>query len=180
MLKEQWKDTRGTVASINAMVQEVDDFSRDGKISINNGEDVLSINYVLVSLGFAKPSLGLSVALPLSVELQDTLVEFYNDVYPEANVCARASRHTRDSNPLVSIAKFHSYLIKDGRRITPLDSAIKAPNSIIQMEFGRQLFAGQILSIIQHRQFHIENPAILVHVRWFRRDEEVDMKEWDP
>ena len=48
------------------------------------------------------------------------------------------------------------------------------------MEFGRQLFAGQILSIIQHRQFHIENPAILVHVRWFRRDEEVDMKEWDP
>lgn len=112
--------------------------------------------------------------------MQLALVEYYSDAHPSANVRMPTMSSQQESNSLVTRAKYHSYIIKDGRRITPCKSAEKAPNSIIQMELGGHIFVGQVLAIIQHHQFRIERPTILLYVRWFRRSDEVDTTEWDP
>ncbi|THH06302.1 hypothetical protein EW145_g4183 [Phellinidium pouzarii] len=135
------KDIRGTVASVNAMVQEVEDRTRD------------------CGLGIKRPSLGAHIMKTLSDDLQMSLLDYYNDVYPEAD--------------------FHTYIIIDGRRITPSTSATKAPNSIIQTEFDGQVYAGQVISVLTHSQFRIAQSTTLLHVHWFRRLTEVDTSLWD-
>lgn len=112
--------------------------------------------------------------------MQSALLEYYNDAYPEACVCAPGMSRVENGNHLVLRAKFHTYLIKDGRRITPSSSPDNAPNSIIQMELDGQIFVGQVISIMQHYQFRIDRPSMLLHVRWFRRSIEVSTAEWDP
>lgn len=110
---------------------------------------------------------------------QTALLEYYRDAYPDASVCAPGDSRGGNGNHLVLRAKFHSYLIKDGRRITPSNSPDKAPNSIIQMESDGKIFAGQVISIFQHYQFRIDWPSTLLHVRWFRQSLDVSTSEWD-
>ena len=112
------------------------------------------------------------------MDLQDLLVEFYSEMYPQASVRA-SSNPSPTANHFISVAKFFSYMIKDGQRITVSSSAKNAPNSIIQMEFGGQIFVGQVISIIQHRQIGIGHPIVFTQVHWFRRSDDVDTDIWD-
>ena len=139
---------------------------------------ILTLIFVTVVLGFRQPSIGTSTIKSLDKELQDLLLEFYRDTYPEASVCSITSR-SRTCDHLVASARFFSHLIKDGRRIVPSMSAEKGPNSIIQMEFGRQIFVGQVVSIFKHFQIGVGHPIIFAQVHWFRRSEDVDTEIWD-
>ncbi|KAL5476588.1 hypothetical protein ACEPAI_3268 [Sanghuangporus weigelae] len=129
-------------------------------------------------LGFNRPSLGAGVIQSLEKELWDPLLEFYDDTFPDAAVCPPTNR-SRHGNHLVTKAKFFSYFIKDGRRVTPSKSAEKAPNSIIQVEFDGRIFVGQVISVIQHLQLRIGRPIVFTHVRWFRSSQDVDTTIWD-
>lgn len=130
------------------------------------------------TLGFQTPSLGRGIYDSLDKTLQKPLLDYYESVYPEADVCAPTNR-SRTADHLITDAEFHSYLIKDGRRITPSKSAAKAPNSIIQMEFGEQIFVGQVISIFRHYQPSVRRRITFLHVRWFRRSYDVDTTVWD-
>ncbi|KAL5485641.1 hypothetical protein ACEPAI_6682 [Sanghuangporus weigelae] len=137
-------DTRGTVASMNLVNQEVEERTRE------------------TLLGHGTPSLGAGVVRTLQRELQNTLLEFYGEMYPQANICAPSDRSRTD-----------------GRRISASTSAKRASNSIIQMEFDDQIYVGQVISIIRHSQLRIGHPIIFVHVLWFRKSQDVDTNIWD-
>ncbi|KAL5489730.1 hypothetical protein ACEPAI_4562 [Sanghuangporus weigelae] len=131
-----------------------------------------------IMLGFKRPSLGPGIIDFFDRALQKPLLNYYETVYPEAGVCAQTSR-SRGGDHLVTQAEFCSYLIKDGRRITPSKSASKAPNSIIQMEFGGEIFVGQVISIFRHYQPSIGRRIVFLHVCWFHRSRDVNTDIWD-
>ncbi|KAL5536438.1 hypothetical protein ACEPAF_260 [Sanghuangporus sanghuang] len=155
------RDEQGTVASINSIVQEAEDRARD------------------ISLGFQAPFIGPSTFKGLDMDLQTALLTFYQETYPGVEVVHPASSGW-DANYLVGRASFHDFIIKDGWRISPSLKADRAPNSIIQMEHGSQLYAGQVTYILQHIQFQILKPIILIYVCWFVRAQDIWTEEWDP
>ncbi len=80
-------------------------------------------------------------------------MKFYDGAYPNAGVVSRTTAETGDDlNFVNSSGKITSYAVVDGRRIAPSKSSMKAPNSIIQMEFDGDLFVGQVTDIFSHRQ----------------------------
>ncbi|KAL5520523.1 hypothetical protein ACEPAG_9747 [Sanghuangporus baumii] len=160
LLSREERDTRGTVASMNLVNQEVEERTRE------------------TLLGHGIPSLGEGVTKTLDRELWKALLEFYDEMYPEAKVCSPMDR-SRSGNHLITIAKCFSYLIKDGRRISSSTSAKKAPNSVIQIEFQGQIYIGQVVSIIRHTQLRIGHSILFVHVKWFWASQEVDTTIWD-
>lgn len=107
--------------------------------------------------------------------MQESLVEYYRENYPQALVVSRGS----DGNFLNAMAKFHSFITLDGRRIKPSLKAERAPNSIIQMQLGEELFVGQVTSVLSHRQDGIEGAITFLQVRWFRPYRAIDTSPWD-
>lgn len=112
--------------------------------------------------------------------MEAPLVEFYQETEPTARVLSRSSVLSEDSNVLFPQAKYHNFVVINSRRIEPSSRAGNAPNSIIQMEFGDELFAGQVISIVTHMQSGCAEPRIFLHVRWFRSHHDIDTSIWDP
>ncbi|KAL5535628.1 hypothetical protein ACEPAF_3722 [Sanghuangporus sanghuang] len=153
-------EVRGTVASIASMVEEVDALYEEYNKSI--------------SLSTA------SNTATLDDELQNSLLEYYQNSNPEAAIVSRTARFIKGMNLLNIKAVFFSYLILQGRHIAPSAKASKAPNSIIQLEFNGELFVGQVINLFTHTQHNIRGPKIFLHVRWFKPRNDVNTEDWDP
>ena len=137
-------------------------------------------NVLLTWLGGKKFALGPGVSRRLDKDLETPLVDYYRETTPEASVVSSSSELTEHSNVLYPYAKFHSFIVIEGRRIVPSKSAQRAPNAIIQMELQSTLFVGQVLGILSHCQNLSSEPQTFLQVRWFRPLNDIDTKPWDP
>lgn len=81
---------------------------------------------------------------------------------------------------LAVMAKFHKFIILDGRRITPSTKADHAPDSIIQLEIDGELFVGQLTGIFSHTQRDVAGTGTFLRVQWFRPYPGIDTHAWDP
>ncbi|KAL5478281.1 hypothetical protein ACEPAI_2465 [Sanghuangporus weigelae] len=149
----------GTVAAMAAMSDEV------AAASLDCGK---------------KFSLGPGVDHRLDKELEIPVIDSYRETHPEGSIVSSSSDLMEHSNVLFPFAKFHSYIIIEGRRIVPSQSAQKAPNAIIQMELHGVLSVGQVVKFFSHQQNSQLEPWTFLHVNWFRSHHDIDMKAWDP
>lgn len=126
-------------------------------------------------------SLGSYTTDTLDAELQSNMLNFYANSFPDARVLSRGARNisVQSANFLNSRAKFHKYLVLDGRRLIPSRSLTYAPSAIIQADFNNTRYLGQIFDIITHHQTGTNGPTILINVHWLIRLEAAETELWD-
>jgi hypothetical protein len=127
-------------------------------------------------------SLGTASIKTLSADHESSLVKHYNSKYPDLHILHRADDAPINSRPnfLNINARYHSYLILDGRRLIPSKSRSNAPNSLVQMDLSGTRYVGQVFDILSHTQVAAPSPQYLLDVRWFKRFQEADTSPWDP
>lgn len=103
--------------------------------------------------------------------LEQSIVEFYHEHHPTANVLhsrARIPTGTNDQTNFVNTKVQHlKYIVLDGRRIHPSADVYRAPNSIIQSRHEGKQCVGQVISILKHSQRLVAGYTVFLHVRWF-------------
>lgn len=112
------------------------------------------------------------------------MVKYYEETYPNSRVVSRTTAEIGDDlNFVNNLGKIASYAVVDGRRITASRSSMKAPNSIIQMEFDGDVFVGQVTDIFSHRQKGLDagrdESVHLFRIQWFRPYESINTDIWD-
>ncbi|TFY53003.1 hypothetical protein EVJ58_g9693 [Rhodofomes roseus] len=126
-------------------------------------------------------SLDTGVVHTLTVPEQQELLRYYHATLPQLHIVDIAeTEHRPNAEFLNTKIWIHDHAILDGRRIVPSRGpGYKAPGAIIQANFNRTRWVGEIFRIFTHRQAGVDEPRHLLQVRWFKRLRDFDAGSWD-
>lgn len=112
----------------------------------------------------------------LTPEQQVALRGYYVHHFPGVSIVLPSEMGGKKPLILSSRARFHSYLVKNSRRICPASARGRAHNGLVFVNVPQFLASpntrprrvAEVLSIFTHRQAGIAHDQHLVYVRWLK------------